>query len=165
LKENDSLESKYNHALQGWAASIRNSVPRNAHNATQRNRIVRRRCAFSTDDFVNFGVLARRRDLWTGLPKVQCPQHSNMGMHQRSPAFRCHDRRGGRRMSGSGQSLPKWDVRATSASPLIATEGRTSRDVSNVPKADSCAAANRTIRSPHRKGQHVSRCQSSRFGR
>jgi hypothetical protein len=43
--------------------------------------IARRRCPFSADDFVSFGVLARRRDLWTGLPKVQCPQHSDMGMH------------------------------------------------------------------------------------
>jgi hypothetical protein len=38
--------------------------------------------------------------------------------------------------SEMGQSLPKWDVRATSAFPLIATEGRTSRDVSNVPRCD-----------------------------
>src|SRR3981081_3788619 len=36
-------------------------------------------------------------------------------------------------MSEMGQSLPKWDVRATSAFPLIATEERTSRNVSSVP--------------------------------
>jgi hypothetical protein len=33
-------------------------------------------------------------------------------------------------------SLPKWAVRATSAFRLIATEDRTSRDVSNVPLTD-----------------------------
>jgi hypothetical protein len=37
----------------------------------------------------------------------------------------------------SGQSLQKRDVRATSVFPLIATEERTSRDVSNVPQTDS----------------------------
>src|SRR5260221_4295322 len=47
-------------------------------------------------------------------------------------------------MSAWGQSLPKWNVRVTSAFPLIATEERTSRDVSNVPDSDSCSAANRT---------------------
>jgi hypothetical protein len=36
-------------------------------------------------------------------------------------------------MSELGQSLPKRDVRATSAFPLIATELRTSLHVSNVP--------------------------------
>jgi hypothetical protein len=41
----------------------------------------------------------------------------------------------------SGHSLPKWDVRATSAFPLIATEERTSRDVSKVPSSNSCTAA------------------------
>ena len=40
-----------------------------------------------------------------------------------------------------GHSLPKWDVRATSASPLIATEERTSRNVSNVPTAEVTVAA------------------------
>src|SRR6266446_7953991 len=35
--------------------------------------------------------------------------------------------------SGSGQSLPKWDVRAMSAFPLLATEERTSPNVSKVP--------------------------------
>src|SRR6266568_2416848 len=40
----------------------------------------------------------------------------------------------------SGQSLPKWDVRATSSFPLLATEERTSRNVSNVPISDSCTA-------------------------
>ncbi|SRR5216684_6158540 len=35
-----------------------------------------------------------------------------------------------------GQSLPKWVVRDMSASPPIATEERTSRDVSNVPHPD-----------------------------
>src|SRR5229473_3098865 len=50
-----------------------------------------------------------------------------------------------------GQSLPKWNVRVTSAFPLIATEERTSRDVSNVPVTGSCSAANRVvIRSPPR---------------
>src|SRR5437667_10587026 len=39
-------------------------------------------------------------------------------------------------VSGWGQSLPKRDVRAASAFPLIATEERTSCDVSNVPQAD-----------------------------
>lgn len=39
-------------------------------------------------------------------------------------------------MSEVGQSLPKWNVRVTSAFPLIATEERTSRDVSNVPIGD-----------------------------
>lgn len=32
--------------------------------------------------------------------------------------------------------LPKWDVRATSAFALIATELQTSLDVSNVPKVE-----------------------------
>src|SRR5258708_18659072 len=40
-----------------------------------------------------------------------------------------------------GQSLPKWNVRVTSAFPLIATEERTSRDVSNVPTAELAVAA------------------------
>jgi hypothetical protein len=35
-----------------------------------------------------------------------------------------------------GHSLPKWTVRVTSAFPPIATELRTSPDVSNVPKGD-----------------------------
>jgi hypothetical protein len=39
-------------------------------------------------------------------------------------------------MSVPGPSLQKRDVRATSAFPLIATQERTSRDVSNVPLAD-----------------------------
>ncbi len=40
------------------------------------------------------------------------------------------------RMSHSGQSLPKCDVRDMSGFPSIATEERTSRDVSNVPIGD-----------------------------
>src|SRR3979411_2399724 len=40
-----------------------------------------------------------------------------------------------------GVTLPKLIVRATSALPLIATEERTSRDVSNVPATDSRAEA------------------------
>src|SRR5882672_9625603 len=40
----------------------------------------------------------------------------------------------------SGQSLPKWDVCATSAFPLLATEERTLRNVSNVPTGDSSTA-------------------------
>src|SRR3981081_390982 len=53
-----------------------------------------------------------------------------------------------------GQSLPKWNVRVTSAFPLIATEERTSRDVSNVPVTGSCSAANRVvIRSPPRRAR------------
>jgi hypothetical protein len=39
-------------------------------------------------------------------------------------------------ISAPGQSLPKWDVRATSAFALIATELQTSLDVSNVPKVE-----------------------------
>ncbi len=50
--------------------------------------------------------------------------------------------RGRAAMSGLGQSRRFWHVRATSAFPLIATEERTSRDVSNVPLTDSCVAAN-----------------------
>ena len=38
--------------------------------------------------------------------------------------------------SEMGQTLPKWDVRATSAFPLIATEGRTSRDASNMTNSE-----------------------------
>jgi hypothetical protein len=38
--------------------------------------------------------------------------------------------------SAMGQSLPKWAIRATSAFPPIATIERTSRHVSNVPKAE-----------------------------
>jgi hypothetical protein len=40
-----------------------------------------------------------------------------------------------------GQSLPKWDVRATSAFPLLATEERTSPNVSNVPCVDGSGLA------------------------
>jgi hypothetical protein len=39
-------------------------------------------------------------------------------------------------MSQLGHSLQKRDVRAMSVLPLIATEERTSRDVSNVPIGD-----------------------------
>src|SRR5713226_1186353 len=38
-------------------------------------------------------------------------------------------------MPAMGQALPKWDVRARSVFPLIATEDRPSQDVSNVPTA------------------------------
>jgi hypothetical protein len=38
-----------------------------------------------------------------------------------------------RRISQMGQQLQKSDVRVTSAFPLIATESRTSRDVSSGP--------------------------------
>src|SRR6266404_3738661 len=44
-------------------------------------------------------------------------------------------------MPETGPISSIWYVRATSAFPLIATEERTSRDVSNVPTTDSCAAA------------------------
>jgi hypothetical protein len=40
-------------------------------------------------------------------------------------------------MTGWGQSLLKWVVRATSALPLKATDLRTLRHVSKVPKAES----------------------------
>ena len=48
-------------------------------------------------------------------------------------------------MSGQGQSLPKWGVRAMSAFPTIATKLRTSREVRLVPTRDSCSAANRSF--------------------
>jgi hypothetical protein len=44
-------------------------------------------------------------------------------------------------MSHLGQSRRFDDVRVMSAFPLIATELRTLRDVSNVPQPDSCTAA------------------------
>jgi hypothetical protein len=44
-------------------------------------------------------------------------------------------------MSQMGQSLPVQALRATSGLPPLATELRTSRDVSNVPATDSCTAA------------------------
>ncbi len=43
--------------------------------------------------------------------------------------------------SESGQSLPKCDVRDMSGFPSIATDERTSRDVSNVPTAEVAVAA------------------------
>src|SRR5258705_661191 len=43
-------------------------------------------------------------------------------------------------MSDRGQSLLKWDVPATSAFPLLATEERTSGNVSNVPGSDMAPA-------------------------
>ncbi len=45
-------------------------------------------------------------------------------------------------MTGLGQLLPKWVIREMSVLPSIATEERTSRDVSNVPIGDIDYAVN-----------------------
>src|SRR5258706_11560005 len=68
------------------------------------------------------------------LRHISVPQSSEHNCIRSSPT--AVGNRGRFSMSVAGQSLPKWDVRATSAFPLIATEGRTSRDVSNVPTSD-----------------------------
>jgi hypothetical protein len=51
-------------------------------------------------------------------------------------------------MSRMGQSLPKWDVRATSAFRLVATEERTSRNVSNVPTSRFMRSAEARFNAP-----------------
>src|ERR1700737_3002756 len=50
-------------------------------------------------------------------------------------------------MPEKGHSLPKWVGRDTSDLPSIATEERTSRNVSNVPATDSCTAAKSQLHS------------------
>ncbi len=54
-------------------------------------------------------------------------------------------------MSQLGQSLPKCDVRATSALPPIATKERTSWHVSKVPCADACTANKDLLDHLHRR--------------
>jgi len=78
---------------------------------------------------------AANKSQWPGMPlRSNAPHSVNL-----SPARRRQDRlhnwpRRRATRSVPGQSLPKWDVRATSAFPLLATEALTSRNVSNVPQ-------------------------------
>ncbi len=58
----------------------------------------------------------------------------------------------------SGQSLPKWDVRATSAFALIATELQTSLDVSNVPKVEMVPTRDHRRRLEMVIVQHIKEC-------
>jgi hypothetical protein len=62
-----------------------------------------------------------------------------MGMHQRSPAFRRHDQRCGRRMSGSGPSRHFDRAPITSGLPRLADIFRDRRHVSRVPATEVAA--------------------------
>jgi hypothetical protein len=55
--------------------------------------------------------------------------------------------------SATGPSRPKWAAHPMSAFPPIATTGRTSRDVSKVPEADSCAAVSVIVAGLTRQGR------------
>lgn len=69
-------------------------------------------------------------------------------------------------MSDSGQSLPKWVVRATSVFPPIATELRTSRIGSFVPTGDMSVrlALPRQLKAPRPAGSlaDVTTCELDR---
>jgi hypothetical protein len=64
-------------------------------------------------------------------------------------------------MSAGGQTLPKWVICDMSAFPLIATEERTSRNVSNVPDSDIGRLFDNLVGSCK---QRLGNCQSDFLG-